>query len=221
MSARNGLWGILITPLVRQNPVTLQILGICSALAVTTSVATALTMSAALTAVLVMSAAVISLIRNHIPDAIRLIVQIVIVASMVVVIDQILQAYLFEISQRLSVFVSLITTNCLVLGRTESFSRHNPPLRSMVDALGNGLGYSLVLIVIGSIRELFGAGSLLGWQVFATVDQGGWYTPLNLMLMAPSAFFLLGGLVWAVRTVLPEQTEALEFRAPDDPEDAA
>lgn len=125
MSARTGLWGILITPLVRQNPVTLQILGICSALAVTTSVATALTMSAALTAVLVMSAAVISLIRNHIPDAIRLIVQIVIVASMVVVIDQILQAYLFEISQRLSVFVSLITTNCLVLGRTESFSRHN------------------------------------------------------------------------------------------------
>ncbi|WP_417270644.1 NADH:ubiquinone reductase (Na(+)-transporting) subunit D [Celeribacter sp.] len=221
MSARTGLWGILITPLVRQNPVTLQILGICSALAVTTSVATALTMSAALTAVLVMSAAVISLIRNHIPDAIRLIVQIVIVASMVVVIDQILQAYLFEISQRLSVFVSLITTNCLVLGRTESFSRHNPPLRSMVDALGNGLGYSLVLIVIGSIRELFGAGSLLGWQVFATVDQGGWYTPLNLMLMAPSAFFLLGGLVWAVRTVLPEQTEALEFRAPDDPEDTA
>lgn len=221
MSARTGLWGILITPLVRQNPVTLQILGICSALAVTTSVATALTMSAALTAVLVMSAAVISLIRNHIPDAIRLIVQIVIVASMVVVIDQILQAYLFEISQRLSVFVSLITTNCLVLGRTESFSRHNPPVRSMVDALGNGLGYSLVLIVIGSIRELFGAGSLLGWQVFATVDQGGWYTPLNLMLMAPSAFFLLGGLVWAVRTVLPEQTEALEFRAPDDPEDTA
>lgn len=221
MSVRTGLWGILITPLVRQNPVTLQILGICSALAVTTSVATALTMSAALTAVLVMSAAVISLIRNHIPDAIRLIVQIVIVASMVVVIDQILQAYLFEISQRLSVFVSLITTNCLVLGRTESFSRHNPPVRSMVDALGNGLGYSLVLIVIGSIRELFGAGSLLGWQVFATVDQGGWYTPLNLMLMAPSAFFLLGGLVWAVRTVLPEQTEALEFRAPDDPEDTA
>ena len=221
MSARAGLWGILTEPLIRQNPVTLQILGICSALAVTTSVATALTMSVALTAVLVMSAAVISLIRRHIPDSIRLIVQIVIVASLVIVIDQLLQAYLFEISQRLSVFVSLITTNCLVLGRTESFSRHNPPLRSMVDALGNGLGYSLVLTVIGALRELFGAGSLLGWQVLTTVDQGGWYTPLNLMLLAPSAFFLLGGLVWAIRSILPEQTESLEFLSPDDPEDTA
>jgi Na+-transporting NADH:ubiquinone oxidoreductase subunit D len=220
MSARTGLWEILTAPLIRQNPVTLQILGICSALAVTTSVATALTMSAALTAVLVMSAGVISVIRRHIPDSIRLIVQIVIVASMVIVIDQLLQAYLFEISQRLSVFVSLITTNCLVLRRTESFSRHNPPGRSMVDALGNGLGYSLVLTVIGAVRELFGAGSLLGWQVLATVDQGGWYTPLNLMLLAPSAFFLLGGLVWAIRTVLPEQTEKLEFLPPDDPGDA-
>lgn len=172
MSARPELWQILTQPLVRQNPVTLQILGICSALAVTTSVATALTMSAALTVVLVISAGVISLIRRHIPDSIRLIVQIVIVASLVIVIDQLLQAYLFEISQSLSVFVSLITTNCLVMGRTESFSRHNPPLRAMVDALGNGLGYSLVLTVIGSLRELFGAGSLLGWQVLPTVDQG-------------------------------------------------
>jgi Na+-transporting NADH:ubiquinone oxidoreductase subunit D len=220
MPAPTNLWKIFTAPLVRQNPVTLQILGICSALAVTTSVATALTMSAALTAVLVMSAAVISLMRRHIPDSIRLIVQIVIVASLVIVIDQLLQAYLFEISQRLSVFVSLITTNCLVLGRTESFSRHNPPVVSMVDALGNGLGYSLVLTVIGALRELFGAGALLGWQVLPTVDQGGWYTPLNLMLLAPSAFFLLGGLVWTLRTLLPEQAESLEFLAPDDPEDA-
>nr|WP_255697538.1 NADH:ubiquinone reductase (Na(+)-transporting) subunit D [Sinirhodobacter sp. WL0062] len=212
---------ILIAPLIRQNPVTLQILGLCSALAVTTSMQTALTMCAALTAVLVMSAGLISVIRRHIPDTIRLIVQIVIVASLVIVIDQILQAYLFEISQKLSVFVSLITTNCLVLGRTESFSRHNPPLRSMVDALGNGLGYSLVLTVIGAIRELFGAGSLLGWQVLPTVEQGGWFTPLNLMLMAPSAFFLLGGLVWAIRSVLPEQVEELEYHSPDDPEASA
>ncbi|MDO5641293.1 MAG: NADH:ubiquinone reductase (Na(+)-transporting) subunit D [Paracoccus sp. (in: a-proteobacteria)] len=221
MSARAPLLSILTDPLLRQNPVTLQILGICSALAVTTSVATALTMSAALTAVLVMAAGIISLIRNHIPGAIRLIVQIVIVASLVIVIDQILQAYLYDISQRLSVFVSLITTNCLVLGRTESFSRHNPPLRAMVDALGNGLGYSLVLIVIGALRELFGAGALLGWQVLPTVDQGGWFTPLNLMLMAPSGFFLLGGLVWAIRATLPEQAEAPEFLPPDRPEDLA
>lgn len=221
MAARPSSWSILTDPLIRQNPVTLQILGLCSALAVTTSVATALTMSAALTAVLVLSAALISMIRNHIPGSIRLIVQIVIVASLVIVIDQILQAYLFEISQRLSVFVSLITTNCLVLGRTESFSRHNPPGRAMLDALGNGLGYSLALVVIGSIRELFGAGSWLGFQLFQTVDQGGWFTPLSLMLLAPSGFFLLGGLVWALRSVLPEQAEEPELLPPDRPEDIA
>ena len=148
---------------------------------------------------LVFSALFISLIRRHIPDSIRLIVQIVIVASLVIVIDQFLQAYFFDISKRLSVFVSLITTNCLVLGRTESYSRLNPPLPSMVDALGNGLGYSLVLIIIGSLRELFGTGKLLGSQLFTTVEQGGWFTPFNLMLLAPlGAFFLLGGLVWAI-----------------------
>ena len=213
--SRPAFLSVLIDPLIRQNPVTLQILGICSALAVTTSVATALTMSAALTAVIVMSAGIISLIRRHIPDAIRLIIQIVIIASLVIVIDQILQAYLPDISRKLSVFVSLITTNCLVLGRTESFSRLNPPVPAMLDALGNGLGYSLVLIVIGAIRELFGAGSLLGYQILPTVDQGGWFTPLNLMLLAPSAFFLLGGLVWAIRSALPEQAEELEHAPPD------
>lgn len=213
-----NLWTTLTEPLIRQNPVTLQILGICSALAVTTSVATALTMSASLTVVIVLSALLVSLIRRHIPDSIRLIVQIVIVASLVIVIDQFLQAYFFDISKRLSVFVSLITTNCLVLGRTESFSRNNPPLPSMVDALGNGLGYSLVLIVIGSLRELFGTGKLLGYQLFATTDQGGWFEPLNLMLLAPSAFFLIGGLVWAIRSVLPEQVEAAEFTPPDTEE---
>lgn len=213
--SRPAFLSILTEPLIRQNPVTLQILGICSALAVTTSVATALTMSAALTAVIVMGAGIISLIRRHIPNAIRLIIQIVIIASLVIVIDQILQAYLPDISRKLSVFVSLITTNCLVLGRTENFSRQNPPVPAMLDALGNGLGYSLVLIVIGAVRELFGAGSLLGYQVLPTVDQGGWFTPLNLMLLAPSAFFLLGGLVWAIRSALPEQVEELEHAPPD------
>ncbi|SEN33597.1 Na+-transporting NADH:ubiquinone oxidoreductase subunit D [Paracoccus alcaliphilus] len=216
--ARASLWSTLKQPLVHQNPVTLQILGICSALAVTTSVATALTMSAALTVVVVAGAGLISLIRHHIPNSIRLIVQIVIVASLVIVIDQMLQAWLPEISRKLSVFVSLIATNCLVLGRTESFSRLNPPLPAMVDALGNGLGYSLVLMVIGSARELFGAGTLLGWQVLPLADQGGWFTPLNLMLLAPSAFFLLGGLVWAIRSILPAQVEASEFDAPDPTE---
>lgn len=205
----------LTAPLIAKNPVTLQILGICSALAVTTRLDTALTMAVSLTAVLVLSAAVISLIRRMIPSAIRLIVQIIIVASLVVVIDQMLQAWLFEVSQRLSVYVGLITTNCLVLGRTESFARMNPPGAAMLDALGNGLGYSLVLVTLGALRELFGTGALLGHTVLPLTEAGGWYTPLTLMLLAPSAFFLLGGLVWAIRSLRPEQAELPEFTPPE------
>lgn len=204
-------WATLTDPLVRQNPITLQILGICSALAVTTSLATALTMSVALTVVVTLAAGIISLIRRHIPDTIRLIVQIVIVASLVIVIDQVLQAYLAHISWALSVFVGLITTNCLVLGRTEAYARHNPPLPAMVDAFGNGLGYSLILVLIGSLREVFGKGELLGREVLPLASSGGWFTPLSLMLLAPSAFFLLGGLVWAIRSLRPEQAEVPEF----------
>lgn len=215
MAAREGLWATLTTPLIRQNPVTLQILGICSALAVTTSLDTALTMSISLTVVVVLAAGAISAIRRHIPDSIRLIVQIIIIASMVIVIDQFLRAYFFGLSQRLSVFVSLIATNCIVLGRTESFARTNPPLPSMVDALGSGLGYSLVLLAVGACRELFGTGKLFGLEVLPLADEGGWFTPLSLMLLAPSAFFLLGGLVWLVRTLVPEQAEAPEFPYPD------
>ena len=210
MAARGLYWSTLTEPLIRQNPVMLQILGLCSALAVTTSLDTAITMSASVTVVLALSALFVSLIRRHIPDSIRLIVQIIIIASLVIVIDQFLQAYFFDISKRLSVYVALITTNCIVLGRTESFARSNPPLRSMVDALGNGLGYSFVLVAIGAVRELFGKGSLLGYSVFETADQGGWYTPLALMLLAPSAFFLLGGLVWFIRSLNTEQIEAPE-----------
>lgn len=215
MAATGGLWTTLTAPLIRQNPVTLQILGICSALAVTTSLDTALTMSISLTVVVVLAAGIISLIRRHIPTSIRIIVQIIVVASLVIVIDQFLQAYFFQLSQRLSVFVSLIATNCIVLGRTESFARSNPPLPSMVDALGSGLGYSLVLMVIAACRELFGSGKLFGMQVLPLVEQGGWFTPLGLMLLAPSAFFLLGGLVWAVRSIWPEQADELEFPAHD------
>lgn len=214
MPAKPDLWKILTEPLVHQNPVTLQILGICSALAVTTSVATALTMSVSLTVVVTLSAGIISVIRRHIPETIRLIVQIVIIASLVIVIDQVLQAYFADISHALSVFVALITTNCLVLGRTEAFARHATPLPAMTDALGNGLGYSLVLLVIGGLRELFGKGELLGRQVLPLAEEGGWFTPLSLMLLAPSAFFLLGGLVWAVRSVLPEQAEAPDHVPP-------
>lgn len=211
MAAGASLWSTLTAPLIRQNPVTLQILGICSALAVTTSLDTALTMAISLTVVVVLAAGIISMIRRHIPNSIRLIVQIIIIGSLVVIIDQCLKAWFFELSQRLSVFVSLIATNCIVLGRTESFARTNPPLPSMVDALGNGLGYGLVLVVIGACRELFGTGKLFGFQVLPLAEQGGWFTPLSLMLLAPSAFFLLGALVWAMRSIWPEQADDPDF----------
>ena len=198
-------------PIIGNNPITLQVLGICSALAVTTSVATALTMSLALTAALVASSAVISAIRRHIPGAVRLILQITIIASLVIVIDLFLQAFAFEISQRLSIFVSLIVTNCLVLGRAEAFAMRNPVVPSMLDALGNGLGYSLILILVGALRELLGVGSLLGLAVLPTVASGGWFVPLGVMLLAPSAFFILGLLIWAQRTWRPEQVEPDEY----------
>ncbi len=207
MTARTKL---ILSPLVDNNPVTLQILGICSALAVTTSVATALTMSLALTVVIVASSALISSIRRHIPSSIRLILQITIIASLVIVIDQFLQAFAFAISQRLSIFVSLIVANCLVLGRAEAFAMRNPVGPSMLDALGNGLGYSLILLVVGSLRELFGLGTLLGVPILQSTAAGGWFVPLGVMLLAPSAFFILGLLIWAIRTWRPEQAE------PDD-----
>jgi Na+-transporting NADH:ubiquinone oxidoreductase subunit D len=220
VARRTDLWDILTAPLIRQNPVTLQILGICSALAVTTTLATAVTMAASLTIVLTLAAGLVSAIRRHIPDTIRLIVQIVIVASLVIVIDQILQAFFAEISRALSVYVGLITTNCLVLGRTEAYARHHSPLPAMVDAFGNGLGYSLILIVIGGLRELFGKGELFGVTVLPLAQAGGWFTPLGLMLLAPSAFFLLGLLVWAVRSFRPEQAEASEHTPPQSVEAA-
>lgn len=205
---------LLIKPIIDNNPVTLQILGICSALAVTTSLATALTMSAALTVVLVFASGIISLLRNHLPNSIRLILQITIIASLVIVVDEVLQAYFFDLSQQLSIFVSLIVTNCIVLGRVEAFAMRNQPLPSMMDGLGNGLGYSLVLVIVGSIRELFGAGTLLGFTVLPTVTDGGWFEPLSLMLLAPSAFFIIGLLVWLIRSLRSSQVEELEFAPP-------
>jgi Na+-transporting NADH:ubiquinone oxidoreductase subunit D len=202
----------VLHPIVDGNPVTLQILGICSALAVTTSLATSLTMSAALTFTAAASCFLISLIRNHIPSSIRLVVQLTIIASLVIVIDQILRAYAFGMSQRLSIFVGLIITNCVVLGRAEGFAMRNPPLTAALDGLGNGLGYSLILVIVGTIRELLGTGRLLGITILPTVEAGGWFQPLGLMLLAPSAFFILGFLIWAVRTWKPEQVEEPEFR---------
>ena len=204
--------GYIIDPLIKGNPVTLHILGICSALAVTTSVATALTMSAALTVVLILSSGAISSIRRHIPTSIRLIVQITIIASLVIVMDMFLQAFAFEMSKRLSIFVGLIVTNCLVLGRAEAFARHNPVWPSILDGLGNGLGYSLILLTVGTIREILGSGTFLGYGILPLVENGGWFQPLRLMLLAPSAFFILGFIVWIIRAARPEQVEEPEFR---------
>ncbi|WP_372841096.1 NADH:ubiquinone reductase (Na(+)-transporting) subunit D [Phaeovulum sp.] len=201
----------LTAPLIDNNPITLQILGICSALAVTTSMATALTMSLALTVVLTTASAAISLIRRHLPTSIRLIVQITIIASLVIVADQILRAYAYEMSQRLSVFVGLIVTNCIVLGRAETFAMRNPVWPSILDGLGNGLGYSLVLMLVAAIREGLGSGSLFGVQLLPLASEGGWYQPLGFMLLAPSAFFIIGLLIWAIRTRHPAQVEPNAF----------
>ncbi len=220
-ASRTRLRRVLTDPLIRQNPITLQILGICSALAVTTSLTTAATMSGALIVVLCGGSAVISLIRRHIPASIRLILQITIIASLVIVIDEVLRAYAFAISERLSIFVGLIVTNCIVLGRAEGFAMHHPVLPSVIDALGNALGYCLVLMIVATVRELLGAGTLFGITVLPTAEQGGWFEPLALMRLAPSAFFILGLLIWAIRSARPEQVEHPEHRLVEQPAEAA
>jgi len=203
---------ILFEPVVDNNPITLQVLGICSALAVTVKLAPSLIMCLALTVVLTCSSAIISLIRKHIPTNIRIIVQITIIASLVIVVDQVLRAFAYEISKQLSVFVGLIITNCIVLGRAEAFALQNPVWPSILDALGHSAGYSLILILVGTLRELLGSGSLLGYTVLPLVRDGGWYEPNGLMLLAPSAFFIIGLLIWAVRTWKPAQVEKPEYR---------
>ena len=212
----------LVDPLVNRNPVMLQVLGICSALAITSSLDTALVMGVSLTAVLIFSNTAISLIRNLIPPSLRIIIQMTIIATGVIVVDQVLKAFLPELARTLSVFVGLIVTNCIVLGRAEAFAVKNGVGMSILDAVGNGLGYTLVLVVVGAIRELFGAGSLLGYQVLPLASEGGWYVPNQLMLLPPSAFFIIGFLIWAVRAWKPEQVEEREFkevsvRKPDVP----
>ncbi len=199
--------GVLFDPLFNNNPIALQVLGICSALAVTTKLETALVMSIGLTVVTAFSNLAISLIRNYIPNSIRIIVQLTVIASLVIVTDQILKAFVFEISKQLSVFVGLIITNCIVMGRAEAYAMANKPGMSFLDGIGNGLGYSMVLMGIGFIRELFGSGKLFGQEVFATVNDGGWYYTNGLMLMPPSAFFLIGIMIWILRTMKPGQME--------------
>ena len=203
---------IVFDPLLDNNPITLQILGICSALAVTTSLAPALLMSAAVTAVLVLSNASVSLIRRHVPTSIRIIVMMTIIASLVIIVDQVLKAFAFELSKRLTVFVGLIITNCIVMGRAEAFAMKNEVVPSILDGLGNALGYSLILIVVATFRELFGSGSLLGYEILPLIKAGGWYNPNGLMLLAPSAFFIIGLLIWGIRTWKTAQVEKAEYQ---------
>lgn len=202
---------VVVEPIFENNPIALQILGICSALAVTSNLQVTLVMCIALTTVVACSNFSIALIRNHIPNSIRIIVQMIIIASLVIVVDQILKAYAYSISKQLSVFVGLIITNCIVMGRAEAFAMKNKPGLSFMDGVGNGLGYSVVLIAVAICRELFGSGTLMGIEIFKTVTEGGWYVPNGLMLLPPSAFFVIGLLIWALRSWKPNQVEAKEY----------
>jgi len=197
----------LLDPLFNDNPIAAQVLGICSALAVTTKLETSVVMSLAVIAVLSLSNLTVSLIRNLIPPSIRIIVQLTIIASLVIVTDQVLQAFVYDISKQLSVFVGLIITNCIIMGRAEAFAMQNPPVDSLLDGIGNGLGYSLILIVVGFFRELVGAGKLFGFQVLPVVTEGGWYMPNGLFVLSPGAFFLIGVFIWLLKTWKPELQE--------------
>ena len=202
---------VLLNPIFNDNPIALQILGICSALAVTTNLYPTLLMCLALTSVLCLSNLFVSIIRNHIPTNVRMIVQITLIASLVVLVDEVLKAYDYETSKKLSVFVGLIITNCIVMGRAEAFAMEEKPLLSFFDGLGNGLGYSVILIGVATIRELFGAGTLMGYEILPLVSNGGWYMANNLLLLPPSSFIIIGLFIWAIRSYKPSQVEEDDF----------
>jgi Na+-transporting NADH:ubiquinone oxidoreductase subunit D len=197
----------LFAPVFDNNPIALQILGICSALAISNKLETVFVMSLAVIFVAAFANFAISLIRNFIPGSIRMIVQMVIIASLVIVVDQFLKAYAYDASKQLSVFVGLIITNCLIMGRAEAFAMQNPPLISFVDGLGNGLGYSVILLAVGVVRELFGSGKLMGFEILPLINEGGWYIPNGLLALPPSAFFLIGFFIWGLRSWKRDQIE--------------
>jgi len=201
----------LVEPIFNNNPIALQVLGICSALAVTTNLNTTLVMCLAVIAVTAFSSLFVATLRNHLPSSVRIIVQMTIIASLVIVTDQLIKAFAYDISKQLSVFVGLIITNCIVMGRAEGYAMQNPPLPSFIDGLGNGIGYSVLLLCVGTVRELFGSGSLLGIVILPTVNNDGWYIPNGLMLLPPSAFFLIGLFIWALRSWKTGQREATQY----------
>lgn len=203
----SNLKKILWDPVFDNNPIALQILGICSALAVTSKLETAIVMSLAVTFVTAFSNFSVSIIRNHIPSSIRILVEMTIIASLVIIADQLIKAYAFDVSKQLSVYVGLIITNCIVMGRAEAFALKNPPVISLMDGIGNGLGYAFVLLFVGFWRELLGSGKLLGYSILPLVTDGGWYPANGLLLLPPSAFIIIGLLIWGIRTWKPQQVE--------------
>jgi Na+-transporting NADH:ubiquinone oxidoreductase subunit D len=207
---------VLFNPIFDNNPIALQVLGICSALAVTVSRTNTLVICAAVVFVTGFSSLFVSALRKRIPSSIRIIVQMTIIASLVIVVDQVLKAYAYEVAQRLSVFVGLIITNCIVLGRAEGFAMQNPPMLSFLDGIGNGLGYSALLIIVALIREPLGSGNLAGFELLPTVANGGWFVPNGLMLLSPSAFVIIGLLIWALRAWKTEQVEEVEYEIADN-----
>ncbi|MCH2693554.1 MAG: NADH:ubiquinone reductase (Na(+)-transporting) subunit D [Acidobacteriia bacterium] len=206
-SMKNSARKTLLDPLLENNPIALQVLGICSALAVTTKMETSVVMCGAVIFVLTFSNLFVSLLRNNIPNSIRIIVQLTIIASLVIIADQFLKAYFFDISKQLSVFVGLIITNCIIMGRAEAFAMQNGPAPSLLDGLGNGFGYSFILIITGFLRELLGSGKLFGHTILPLVTEGGWYTPNGLMVTSAGAFFIIGFFIWVLRTFKKEQIE--------------
>ncbi|MDA8792429.1 NADH:ubiquinone reductase (Na(+)-transporting) subunit D [Bacteriovoracaceae bacterium] len=198
---------LILEPLFKNNPITLQILGLCSALAVTVQLKNVLVMCGAVIMVTGLSNMSVSIIRNYVPSAIRIIIQMTIIASLVIIADQFLKAFFFEASKTLAVYVGLIITNCIVMGRTEAFGMKNPPLASLIDGIGNGLGYSLILIIVAVLREFFGSGNLLGFEILTLAKNGGWYIPNGMMILPPSAFIIIGCIIWVFRTKDPSQVE--------------
>lgn len=208
MADTKEMKSVLLGPVFANNPIALQVLGVCSALAVTSSLKNALIMSIALTLVTAFSSLFISLIRNQIPSSVRIIVQMTIIASLVIVVDQVLQAFSYATAKELTVFVGLIITNCIVMGRAEAYAMKSPPLMSFLDGIGNGLGYSVVLLTVGFIRELFGKGTLFDVDIIPLVQNGGWYQPMGLLILPPSSFFIIGLFIWVLRTFKKDQVEA-------------
>ena len=207
MASAKEIKSLVFGPVFANNPIALQVLGICSALAVTTKLDKALVMGVALTLVTAFSSMFISMIRNHIPSSVRIIVQMTIIASLVIVVDQVLKAFAYNVAKELSVFVGLIITNCIVMGRAEAYAMKSPPLMSFLDGIGNGLGYTVLLLIVAFIRELFGSGTVFGVEILPLISAGGWYQPMGLLLMPPSAFFIIGLFIWVLRTFRPEQVE--------------